>query len=84
MLFTGIAQAASRFWRRYVAAEAPDMRREGVRQQRIDDFTVCAGLAEAMRLWDEDRGVRQSGLPGFAIKLCENRPFTRPGGLSYR
>jgi hypothetical protein len=58
MFFTGIAQAASGFWRRYVAAEAPAMRREGIRQQRIDDFTVCVGLLEAMRLWDEDRGNR--------------------------
>lgn len=55
MWCTGITQAASRFWRRYVAAEDPDVRREGVRQQRIDDLTVCAGLLEAMRLWDEDR-----------------------------
>jgi hypothetical protein len=84
MLLTGIAQAASGFWRRYVAAKAPDMRREGVRQQRIDDFTVCAGLLEAMRLWDENRGVCKSGVPGFAIKLYENKTLRRPGGLSYR
>jgi hypothetical protein len=58
MLFTGITRAASGFWRRYVAAEDPVVRREGVRQQRIDDLTVCAGLLEAMRLWDEDRASR--------------------------
>ena len=58
MWFTSLKQAASRFWSSYVVTEAPEERRESVRQQRIDDLTVCTGLLEAMRLWDEDRKAR--------------------------
>ena len=58
MKYASLREAAGSFWRRYVVAQEPDASREGIRQQRIDDLTVCAGLLEAMRLWDEDRKVR--------------------------
>jgi hypothetical protein len=51
-------EVAGRFWRRYVAAEDPEASMEFVRQQRIDDLTVCTGLLESMRRWDEDRRLQ--------------------------
>jgi hypothetical protein len=57
MRFNGLKQAASRFWRAYIAAEDPDANGEVVRQQRIDDFTLFADLLEDMRRWERERGT---------------------------
>ncbi len=62
MWFTGIVEAAGRFWSSYIAAQDPDGSGERLRQQRIDDFTLFADLLTAMRSWERDRSIELGGM----------------------